>query len=99
MLKVTDVLSVHIPLSKETEGFVGEKEIRLLKEGSVIINTARGKVIDEEAMIRALADGHVQTFIAPNSADSNNVYSLDLWAWTSTQTNPTSTHSCSNSRS
>ena len=74
MLKVADVLSVHIPLSKETEGFVGEKEIRLLKEGSVIINTARGKVIDEEAMIRALADGHVQTFIAPNSADSNNIY-------------------------
>jgi len=59
MLKVTDVLSVHIPLNKETEGFVSEKEIRLLKKGSVVINTARGKVIDEEAMIRALEDGHL----------------------------------------
>lgn len=60
MLKATDVLSVHIPLRKDTEGFVGEKEIRLLKKGGVIINTARGKVIDEEAMIRALEDGHVR---------------------------------------
>lgn len=64
MLKVTDVLSVHIPLNKETEGFVSEREIRLLKKGSVIINTARGKVIDEEAMIRALEDGHVRVSIS-----------------------------------
>lgn len=59
MLRETDVLSVHVPLRKDTEGLVGEKEIRTLKKGSVIINTARGKVIDEEAMIRALSDGHV----------------------------------------
>jgi lactate dehydrogenase-like 2-hydroxyacid dehydrogenase len=62
MLKETDVLSVHVPLRKDTEGLVGEKEIRALKRGSVIVNTARGKVIDEEAMIRALTDGHVCQF-------------------------------------
>jgi len=55
------VLSVHVPLKKETEGVVGEKEIRALKRGAVIINTARGKVIDEAAMIRALEDGHLST--------------------------------------
>ena len=60
MLKETDVLSVHVPLRKDTENLVGEKEIRALKKGSVIVNTARGKVIDEEAMIRALEDGHVR---------------------------------------
>lgn len=59
MLEVTDVLSVHVPLRADTEGLVGEKMIRGLKRGSVIVNTARGKVIDEEAMIRALEDGHV----------------------------------------
>ena len=58
-LKQTDVLSVHIPLSKATIGFVGEKEIRMMQKGSIIVNTARGKVIDEEAMIKALEDGHV----------------------------------------
>lgn len=59
MLAQTDVLSVHVPLRADTIGLVGEKWIRALKPGAIIINTARGKVIDEEAMIRALEDGHV----------------------------------------
>lgn len=59
MLKEADVLSIHVPLRNDTEGLVGEKEIRALKKGSIIVNTARGKVIDENAMIRALEDGHV----------------------------------------
>ncbi|KAF8622660.1 hypothetical protein AX15_006771 [Amanita polypyramis BW_CC] len=59
MLREADVFSVHVPLRKETEGLVGEKWIRTLKPGAIIINTARGKVIDEEAMIRALEDGHI----------------------------------------
>ena len=59
MLAQADVLSVHVPLRPDTIGLVGEKWIRALKPGAIIINTARGKVIDEEAMIRALEDGHV----------------------------------------
>ncbi|KAF9268695.1 hypothetical protein L218DRAFT_892100 [Marasmius fiardii PR-910] len=59
MLAQADVLSVHVPLKEETVGLVGEKWIRKLPKGAIIINTARGKVIDEEAMIRALEDGHL----------------------------------------
>lgn len=59
LLSTADVLSVHVPLRKETEGLVGEEMIRKLKKGAIIVNTARGKVIDEEALIRALEDGHV----------------------------------------
>ncbi|KAK2463151.1 hypothetical protein APHAL10511_004806 [Amanita phalloides] len=59
MLGQADVLSLHIPLRKDTEGLVGEKWIRTLKRGAIIVNTARGKVIDEEAMIKALEDGHL----------------------------------------
>jgi glyoxylate reductase len=62
MLQVADVLSVHVPLNADTVGLVGEKWIRLMKKGAIIINTARGKVIDEEALIRALEDGHVRYF-------------------------------------
>lgn len=62
MLAQTDVLSVHVPLRQDTVGLVGEKMIRQLKPKSIIINTARGKVIDEEALIRALEDGHVSAF-------------------------------------
>lgn len=60
MLAQADVLSVHVPLRADTVGLVGEKWIRKLKKGAIIINTARGKIIDEDAMIRALEDGHVR---------------------------------------
>ena len=63
MYAQADILSVHVPLRKDTEGIVGEKVIRSLKRGAIIVNTARGKVIDEAAMIRALEDGHVGSML------------------------------------
>lgn len=59
MLRQADVLSIHVPLGPETVGLVSERWIRLLKHGAIIINTARGRIIDEKAMISALDDGHV----------------------------------------
>ncbi|KAI6009857.1 hypothetical protein EDC04DRAFT_2772250 [Pisolithus marmoratus] len=53
------VLSIHVPLREDTVSLVEEKQIRAMKRGSVIVNTARGKVLDEEAVIRALEDGHL----------------------------------------
>jgi len=74
MLAITDVLSVHVPLRQETVGLVDEKMIRALKPGAIIINTARGKVIDEDAMIRALEDGHLAAAgldVFPNEPEVN----------------------------
>jgi lactate dehydrogenase-like 2-hydroxyacid dehydrogenase len=74
MLAQADVLSVHVPLRHDTEGLVSEKWIRTLKRGSIIINTARGKVIDEAAMIRALQDGHLSSVgldVYPNEPQVN----------------------------
>jgi len=74
MLGQADVLSVHVPLRHETVGLVGEKWIRALKEGAIIINTARGKVIDEDAMVRALKDGHLASVgldVFPNEPEVN----------------------------
>ncbi|KAF6763053.1 D-isomer specific 2-hydroxyacid dehydrogenase [Ephemerocybe angulata] len=74
LLAQADVLSVHVPLRPETVGLVGEEWIRKLKPKSVIINTARGKVIDEEALIRALEDGHVAAAgldVFPNEPEVN----------------------------
>lgn len=59
LCREADVLSVHVPLRADTVHLVGEREIRAMKRGSVVVNTARGKVVDEEAMIRTLEDGHV----------------------------------------
>ncbi|KIK69048.1 hypothetical protein GYMLUDRAFT_213990 [Collybiopsis luxurians FD-317 M1] len=74
MLSQADVLSVSVPLRPDTVGLVGEKWIRALKKGAIIINTARGKVIDEEAMIRALEDGHLASVgldVYPNEPEVN----------------------------
>ncbi|THH01203.1 hypothetical protein EW026_g1433 [Hermanssonia centrifuga] len=74
MLGITDVLSIHVPLRKETEGLVGDKMIRALKKGAIIVNTARGKVIDEDAMIEALEDGHLGAVgldVHPNEPELN----------------------------
>jgi len=58
-LSLADVLSIHVPLKPDTEGLVNDGMIRKLKKGTVLVNTARGKVIDEAALIRALKDGHL----------------------------------------
>lgn len=60
-LGLADALSVHVPLGPGTEGLVNGEMIRKLKKGAILINTARGKVIDESALIKALEDGHVST--------------------------------------
>jgi glyoxylate reductase len=66
-LGLADVLSVHVPLGPVTEGLVNEEMIRKLKKGAILVNTARGKVVDESALIKALEDGHVSTLsIDPN---------------------------------
>ena len=90
MLSIADVLSVHVPLRKETEGLVDEKMIRKLKKGAIIVNTARGKVIDEAAMIRALEDGHVSfscpLLVTKPQFTTSLDYSSELLDWTYTLT-------------
>lgn len=81
MLAQTDVLSVHVPLRADTIGLVGEKWIRALKPGAILINTARGKVIDEEAMIRALEDGHVSEIKPIMSNETTKLSNLACCRW------------------
>ncbi|KAK0494744.1 D-isomer specific 2-hydroxyacid dehydrogenase [Armillaria luteobubalina] len=74
MLRQADVLSISIPLNANTTGIVGEKWIRTMKRGSIIVNTARGGVIDEDALIRALEDGHLGSVgldVLPNEPHVN----------------------------
>jgi len=54
LLKESDIVTLHVTLTSETEGLIGKKEIDAMKNGAVIINTAQGKVIDESALINAL---------------------------------------------
>jgi D-3-phosphoglycerate dehydrogenase len=56
---VADVLTVHLPKTPETEGIVGEAELRALPPHALVVNTARGGLIDEAALERVLRDGTV----------------------------------------
>ncbi len=59
MLPRVDILSLHCPLTDSTRGLIGEKQFALMKPGALIINTARGKLIDEPALIAALKGGRL----------------------------------------
>ncbi len=54
LLKESDIVSLHVPLTDETEGMIGWKEFKLMKDTAILVNTARGEVVDEEALIEAL---------------------------------------------
>jgi len=60
LLRTCDIISLHIPATDETRHIIGAKQIQLMKTGSYIVNTARGKVIDEEALIKALQTGKIK---------------------------------------
>ena len=59
LLKSSDFVSIHTPLTPQTRGFIGERELKLMKPTAYIINTARGLVIDEEALCKALKEGWI----------------------------------------
>jgi phosphoglycerate dehydrogenase-like enzyme len=59
LLGQTDTLSVHTPLTPETRGMLGLKELSLLPKGAVVVNTARGPIVDIDALATLLKSGHL----------------------------------------
>lgn len=59
LLERSNILSLHVPLTEETEGLLDYNRLKQLQEGSIIINTCRGAIIQEEALIRAIKEGHI----------------------------------------
>ncbi len=59
LLRQSDVLSIHVPLTPETAGMIGAAELALLPPGAVVVNTARGPVLDVAALAEAMRDGRV----------------------------------------
>jgi len=54
LLQNSDAVTLHVTLTSETERLIGKKQIAIIKNGAVIINTSQGKVVDEEALVEAL---------------------------------------------
>jgi len=59
LLKRADVISVHIPLNKETEGFIGREQFEMMKRTAIFINTSRGRVVKERDLIDVLREGRI----------------------------------------
>lgn len=59
VLEQSDILSLHCPLNDETRNLIGAEELRKLKKNALLINTARGGLVDEEALVQALKEGSI----------------------------------------
>ncbi|MGD8312442.1 MAG: 2-hydroxyacid dehydrogenase [Gammaproteobacteria bacterium] len=59
LLQTADVISLHCPLSPDTRNLIGPQAFRLMRNSAILINTARGGIVDEAALCRALQDGEI----------------------------------------
>ena len=64
LLERSDVISLHCPLTEKTQGMLDAQAIGKMKRGVRVINTARGPLVDEEAMASALREGKIACFMA-----------------------------------
>lgn len=59
LLATSDVVSLHVPLTEETRGLLSRERLALIRDGATLVNTARGAVVDEEALVDELASGRI----------------------------------------
>lgn len=59
LLRTSDALSIHVKLTEQSRGLIGAREIGLMKPGAVLVNTARGAIVDNLALVAALKAGHL----------------------------------------
>ena len=59
LLQTSDVVSLHVPLTPETDGLISRERFSLLREGATLVNTARGAIVDESALVDELVSGRI----------------------------------------
>jgi phosphoglycerate dehydrogenase-like enzyme len=59
LLRESDVVTIHAPRTPETEGLLDARRLALLRDGCALVNTARGEIVDEEALVRELLSGRI----------------------------------------
>ncbi|MGH2976958.1 MAG: 2-hydroxyacid dehydrogenase [Gaiellaceae bacterium] len=59
LLRTADVVSLHLPLTPETDGLISRERLALLQDGATLINTARGAIVDADALVEELASGRI----------------------------------------
>jgi phosphoglycerate dehydrogenase-like enzyme len=59
LLRESDLLTIHVPLNANTRGMIGERELAMMKPGAMLVNTARGPIVSEAALVEALLRNHL----------------------------------------
>jgi D-3-phosphoglycerate dehydrogenase len=59
LLRQSDVVSLHLGLSDQTRGLIGKRELGVMKQGALLVNTGRGGLVDQDALVEALESGHL----------------------------------------
>ena len=59
LLRRCDIVSLHVAVTPETENLINDETLAMMKPGSILINTARGEIVDQEALCRAIVSGHL----------------------------------------
>jgi glyoxylate reductase len=59
LLATADFISINVPLTPQTRGMIGARELGAMKRGAILVNTARGPVVDQAALTEALRSGHL----------------------------------------
>jgi D-3-phosphoglycerate dehydrogenase len=59
LLRSSDIITIHTPLTSETKGLISDAELSLLRNGSIVANLARGGIVDEQALIRAIQENKI----------------------------------------
>ena len=83
LLKESDFISIHVPLLPETRHLIGENQLKMMKKNAYLINTSRGPIIDEKALVQALKENWIrgaaldvyenEPALAPGLAELDNV--------------------------
>jgi glyoxylate reductase len=60
LLAEADVVTLHVPLTRETDGLLDARRLALLRDGACLVNTARGEIVDEEALVAELVSGRIR---------------------------------------
>ena len=81
LLARSDIVSLHVPSTPQTRGLIGESAIARMKKGAILINTARGDLVDEASLVKALKSGHLavaglDVFAREPAAQDNPLFQL-----------------------
>ena len=90
LLITSDIISIHVPLDKNTQRLIGQDELTLLSPTNIIINTSRGEIIDEQALVNALKSKQIAGAaldVIHNERDQNSINTNVLIEYSKTNSN------------